>query len=274
MNPVARKSLSLAILVGGILAAAAHSGYAQDAQTERALKMITDTAAQICQTAPLEQTNTGIKLSGDATAKVGGIIGRLADIGVKGAANYQKGHSIGVLQQDLAKAIENSNNCKLEVFRTLSKALLGSSQGGITIPATSVPANSVHASQSGGRLYMSVPGKGNVEISDDDTFLLALTRGDSLFRNFATVNALIEEGRSGTLYRAVDPSGGEFYAWVTYIDLDRGDSCVHFNTLYERFNKEWGLWRACAHKGNRYIEIDPTFVELIGLKSTPLSRPD
>jgi hypothetical protein len=121
-----------------ILAAGANLAVAQDMQTAQAIKMITDTANQLCQTAPLDQTNTGLKLSGDAQAKVGGVIGKLADLGFSGAADYQAGRSVGVLQQDLVKAIENSNNCKLDVLHTLSSALLNGAQHP---PADRVPAS-------------------------------------------------------------------------------------------------------------------------------------
>lgn len=98
--------------------------YAQDTRTAQALKMITDTASQICQSAPLSETDSGIKLSGDAQAKLGGVIGKLADLGISGAAGYQSNQSEGVLQKDLVTAIQSSNNCKLEVFKSLERDLL------------------------------------------------------------------------------------------------------------------------------------------------------
>ena len=97
----------------------------QDAATQQALKTIIDTAGQICQSTPLEQTSEGVNLSSDARAKVGGIVGRLADLGVSGNGQYQSGKSMGVLQKDLVTAIQSGNNCKLEVFRTLERDLLG-----------------------------------------------------------------------------------------------------------------------------------------------------
>src|SRR5262249_5246128 len=57
-------------------------------------------------------------------AKVGGLIGKIADLGISGAAQYQSARSIGVLQQDLKDAIQNGNSCKLEVFKTLEHDLI------------------------------------------------------------------------------------------------------------------------------------------------------
>ena len=56
-------------------------GFAEDDRIHQALKLITDTASQICQTAPLEETHSGIDLSGYAQAKVGDVIGKLVDSG-------------------------------------------------------------------------------------------------------------------------------------------------------------------------------------------------
>ena len=99
--------------------------YAQDLQTQRAaLLMITKTANEICQSAPLEAASQGVNLSGNATAKLGGLIGKVADLGITGAGEYQTNRSMGVLQKDLITAIQSGNDCKLEVFRTLEKKLL------------------------------------------------------------------------------------------------------------------------------------------------------
>lgn len=97
----------------------------QDAGTPEALRLITETASQICQAPPLEQTNNGLDLSGDAKAKVGGIVGKIAGLGISGGAEYQSEHSAGVLQKDLITAIQSGNNCKLQVFLTLEHDLLG-----------------------------------------------------------------------------------------------------------------------------------------------------
>jgi uncharacterized protein YecT (DUF1311 family) len=133
-------ALWLAVLVE-LTPAAGHA----DGATDEALKQIIETANQICQSAPLEQTSQGVALSGDAQAKVGGLVGRIADLGISGAAKYQTGHSMGVLQQDLKDAIQIGDSCKLEVFKTLEKDLIrgrnsgtsGSLNGGLTPPATS-----------------------------------------------------------------------------------------------------------------------------------------
>ena len=96
--------------------------------------MITDTANKICQTPPLEMSNQGVTLSGDAKVKVGGVIGKIADLGISGAAEYQTEHSSGLLQKDLAAAIQNGDSCRLEVLKTLSRDLIGEPNPGHSTP--------------------------------------------------------------------------------------------------------------------------------------------
>ena len=96
----------------------------QQLTIQQALQEIRNTAAEICQSAPLEQTNQGVSLSGEASAKIGGLLGKLADLGVTGAGQYQTGSSKGVLQKDLVTAIQSANDCKLQVFMALQAKLL------------------------------------------------------------------------------------------------------------------------------------------------------
>ena len=125
-------------LVGGLtlpVVAQQSSNYTQ------ALAAITDTADKICQSAPLEHNSNGVTLSGDANAKLGGVINKLADLGISGKGQYDSVHSSGVLQEDIIKAIQEGNNCKLEVFRALERDLIqnGSPPHSSNLP-TSYPA--------------------------------------------------------------------------------------------------------------------------------------
>jgi hypothetical protein len=124
------KHASLAVLMTTVLVLVdeplSTSAQAQTLDAAQALQLISNTANEICQSAPLEQTNRGVDLSGAASAKVGGLVGKLADLGVAGAAKYQSGASKGVLQKDLIVAIQSANDCKLQVFTTLEAKLLPS----------------------------------------------------------------------------------------------------------------------------------------------------
>src|ERR1700730_1790453 len=119
----------LSFLAVWIAAFNSSAAFGQDAETKEALRLITETANQICQAPPLEQHSNGLDLSGDAKAKVGGLAGKLADLGIEGAAKYHSGHSAGVLQKDLITAILSGNDCRQHVFDTLVGILLNSTPG-------------------------------------------------------------------------------------------------------------------------------------------------
>jgi hypothetical protein len=123
-------------LLGGLPAIllVAPGASAQENQNRSALREIREAANDICQSVPLEQSSEGTKLSGEAQARLNGLIGKVVDLGVKGAGEYDTRQSRGVLQQDLAEAIKGGNNCRLEVFRSLSDKLLGQKGGGTPEP--------------------------------------------------------------------------------------------------------------------------------------------
>jgi hypothetical protein len=118
-KPLAKAvAISLAVFLG------MGQATGQDAQYKDALKEITDAANQICQSPPLEHSSDGVNLSGEAKAKLGGVVGKLADLGIAGTADYQHSESRGVLEKELATAMRAGNDCKLEVFKTLERDLL------------------------------------------------------------------------------------------------------------------------------------------------------
>jgi hypothetical protein len=94
------KGFQFVVLVA-ILVTAANHLFALDMQTVQAVKIITNTADQVCETAPLVGTSIRLKLSRDAQTKLGEAIGVLARLENTGAANYQRSDSARVLYRDL-----------------------------------------------------------------------------------------------------------------------------------------------------------------------------
>ena len=93
-------------------------------QQAAALKEIRATAADICQVPPVTQESRSVKLTAAANAKLAGVVKRVANIGLSGSADYRKEYSSGVLQKDLAHAIEVGTNCRLSVFTTLQAKMV------------------------------------------------------------------------------------------------------------------------------------------------------
>ena len=96
------------------------------AAQKEALDLIADFADRLCKDVPLEGSRSELELSGTATAELNGLIKKLVDLGIHGAAKYRKSEYQGVLRNDLATALEKSTDCKLEVFRELKDVLLKS----------------------------------------------------------------------------------------------------------------------------------------------------
>jgi hypothetical protein len=98
----------------------------QDLETQKkALKVISDFATEMCGQIPLEGTSDNLDLSGNAKAKLNNTITKIVDLGVEGAAKYKTDEYKGLLRTDLIKALSESKNCKLEVWRDLKNKLLG-----------------------------------------------------------------------------------------------------------------------------------------------------
>jgi hypothetical protein len=123
------------IVIGLIVwAAAVTSAGAQDAaQYREALQLIRDTAADICYTIEQKGEQSSTELSGEVDAKLGGVIARVADLGLKGAGELKTEEYQGVLREALAPALKHSADCKQNVFDKLVEKMLPNPM--ITSPA-------------------------------------------------------------------------------------------------------------------------------------------
>jgi hypothetical protein len=119
-------ALLLIFWVGGFDTGLAQNSTQDLASDAQALKLITETAASICYTIEQQGGRSEAKISGEAEAKLNGLIGKVADLGIKGAANLQREAHEGVLQDQLATAIQSSANCRKSVFDKLQEKLLPS----------------------------------------------------------------------------------------------------------------------------------------------------
>jgi hypothetical protein len=105
--------------------------FADDLDTQRrALQLISDTAADICSTVAREGSHESAELSGDVKAKLGGVIGKVANLGIEGAGKYVSGEYKNVLQTDLAALIQSNTNCRLDVFKLLQEKMIGPMKAG------------------------------------------------------------------------------------------------------------------------------------------------
>ena len=89
-----------------------------------ALKLIRESANDLCATAPTSSSADSLAVNGKIQANVKGLVAKVADLGAGAAAEYKNAHTEGVLQKDLAPLISQSVGCKERVFNTLVDRLL------------------------------------------------------------------------------------------------------------------------------------------------------
>ncbi len=105
------------------------SSFAVAEDQKAALDAIASFAERVCKTASDYSSSEEIELSGTAKAELKGLLKKVVDLGVEGAAEYRKAESVGVLQKDLAPLLSKGADCKLEISNKLiDKLILSSSQ--------------------------------------------------------------------------------------------------------------------------------------------------
>lgn len=97
-------------------------------QQRRALQLITDFSKSICNEIPLTSSKNGVELSGEGKADLNRLLGWVFDVGISGTAKYDNEETKGVLQKDLAHALETGANCKYNVFVQLKDRLLSDAE--------------------------------------------------------------------------------------------------------------------------------------------------
>jgi hypothetical protein len=180
-------------LVGYAAAVAAQSFAPQ----EQALKIIRETAADICSaTAVLPQgSSSEAQLSGEAKAKLGGAVAKLADLGIAGAAKYRSSEFSGVLQQQLADVIKKNTDCKLEVFKSLQGILLGTL---LIPPRHPAPSPRQPSAQGGGDSMCQLANE-----SQRNTFEQIVADGEPA-KVIDAVSAMLECGNPGYRDRVIE----------------------------------------------------------------------
>ena len=90
-------------------------------QQQETLNMIGEFAGNFCQTAPI--TTSRMELTAEGKAEFSNFLKRLFGTDIEAVANAEFVQATGVLQDDLAKVIANSNECRLEIWRWLRKLI-------------------------------------------------------------------------------------------------------------------------------------------------------
>jgi hypothetical protein len=119
------KSLFFCMFLLGAQAAVSSEKFSDE---QMALSLISKFASEIC-SENLAQRSSGqsLKFDGRAVAELEGLAKKLVDLGIEGALRIKDAETQGVLQADLAAAIENQSSCKKEIFYSLVDRLMPAS---------------------------------------------------------------------------------------------------------------------------------------------------
>jgi hypothetical protein len=147
---------------------------------KKALEEIASFAERICNSAPVKNGTEELELSIGAKADLTGLLKKVADLGVTGAAKYKKVNYVGVLQTDIAKLLSKDADCKRKISDKLIDKL---------IPGKPVQQNIISKE------------------SDCDGNPIPSNTTTEIIRN-GTLTTITEKSSGGTWVRTVDESGG------------------------------------------------------------------
>ena len=158
----------------GILISGQYGGYCmanENLQTKKqGLDIIAEFADKFCKEVPLVGKGNNIELSGKGKAELEGIISKLANLGIAGAAKYQSTEYQGLLQKDLLEGFKSGTNCRLQIWGDLKDSLLTSPSNAKTVINQDVTpkqseVSKIEAHTSGGKSPIITNSKGDVNIS-------------------------------------------------------------------------------------------------------------
>lgn len=126
-----RREAGIFLLVAGALVASPGHGQSIDAV---ALKEISDFAKDFCGEYATGGSRENLQLEGSAKAELDGFLKKLTDIGVEGAAQFDTGEYVGVLQQELRGELQSVRDCRLKIWSDLKAGVVEAA------PAPAAPA--------------------------------------------------------------------------------------------------------------------------------------
>jgi len=112
-----------------------------------ALREVVAMAKDICGEYQLEGNRSELELKGQAEAKVSGLLDRLVDLGVDGAATLDKQEYSNVVHEKLAEEIASNRTCRQDMTRFLTEKLEAALPSQSSTVITPTPGNGQGAGQ-------------------------------------------------------------------------------------------------------------------------------
>jgi len=94
------------------------SGLAQQLSPQQ-IQGIQDTAASICNTVKAKGQKTNVQSEGDVKAQLGGLVGKVVDIGGSGKGSLSREEFEGLSRDATAAALEGDRGCRERVFNKM-----------------------------------------------------------------------------------------------------------------------------------------------------------
>lgn len=107
-----------------ILCVSSHASAVTPADLARAHDLVASFAGEICASVPMDSSTSTTELDGDVKLKLDGLLKKLAGLEVGVGGKSITTQTRGVLQGDLAKALQDRNECYLHVFDVVVEQLL------------------------------------------------------------------------------------------------------------------------------------------------------
>jgi hypothetical protein len=101
----------------------APAGRAQGLDAE-ALASIQEFAASVCGEYVREGSVEQFEAEGAAKAKLDGLLAKLTNVGIEGAARFDSGQYVGVLREELSGELQSVRACRLQVWNDLKAGVV------------------------------------------------------------------------------------------------------------------------------------------------------
>ena len=108
------------------------AAYAAISLNEEHLRSISTFATDICETAPIDSSQSEVSLDANGKLELSNLLKSLFGITAEGELKWRSEETRGVLQKDLAKVIISANECRLEVLEFLKASFSESSVSSVT----------------------------------------------------------------------------------------------------------------------------------------------
>ncbi|NKN39487.1 hypothetical protein HFC70_24370 [Agrobacterium sp. a22-2] len=121
------------ILILAFVASGSEGVNAQGGAKAEALESVQKILPLICGSFPQGGSAQKVEIKGEAKATINGLLKKLADLGIEGAADFSSEEYVGVLRSEIGAELKSVRDCNQKVYADFSKIIAVGSSGDVTI---------------------------------------------------------------------------------------------------------------------------------------------